>query len=532
MNIISYKPAHDGAIAYVEDGCLSFSIEAEKNSKPRFSSFSLLNFINVLSGLDSTPDVLCVSGWWPDNTQLGDTPIGAGYRGISPNAMLEDIKFLGSKMNYFSSSHERSHLLCSYALSPFPQGTPCYALIWEGVMGNFYEIDADLNITLLGEVLNEPGHRYALLYGLADPTFQKDSQFSRFSDAGKLMALAAFATREEATEEEKKISDFLLKRIFHLKPIECEALKETYYYNVGLDDQEFRNFAKIFSNRIFDEFYHFAKSNMKKRLPLLISGGCGLNCDWNTQWKNTGCFDEVFVPPVANDSGSAIGTAADAQFCLTGNAKLEWSVYSGEEFIETGTFERDSYDIFEASYERVAQLLTQDFILGWVQGKYEIGPRALGNRSILAAPFSNGTRVRLNDIKQREQFRPIAPVCIEEDAGKLFDCDFPSPHMLYFQKVKTTKLSAVTHVDNTARIQTVSKQSNEKLYELLSAFRGLTGFGVLCNTSLNFKRRGFINNISDLCAFTRLRELDGFVVGRTCYIRKSSSVYQFKNRMT
>ena len=133
---------------------------------------------------------------------------------------------------------------------------------------------------------------------------------------------------------------------------------------------------------------------------------------------------------------------------------------------------------------------------------------------------------RLNEIKQREQFRPIAPICLEEDAGKWFDCYHPSPFMLYTQLVSTDALGAVTHVNRTARIQTVSSLSNNRLYELLLAFKKRTGYGVLCNTSLNFKGRGFINNIVDLSAYTIEHNLDGFVVEGRCYMLKSSKNYQ------
>jgi len=124
-------------------------------------------------------------------------------------------------------------------------------------------------------------------------------------------------------------------------------------------------------------------------------------------------FTEVFVPPVANDSGSAIGTAIDAQFYFSGNPKIDWNVYSGRLF-NIEQFDSQPYDVYDANYELLADLLANDLILVWVSGKYEIGPRALGNRSILAAPFRDNTRVRLNEIKQREQFRPIAPACLEE----------------------------------------------------------------------------------------------------------------------
>jgi len=410
-------------------------------------------------------------------------------------------------------------------MSSLPKGAPCYVLVWEGVIGAFYEIDSELNITLLADVLSEPGNRYTLIYGLADPTFPKNAPFSRFSDSGKLMALASFSTRSNASAEENKLMDFLLS-VPHVRLSLYKDLEGSCHYNVGVDDQEFRNFAGIFSDKVFDMFYRFAKAHMKKKLPLLIAGGCGLNCDWNTKWKESGMFPEVFVPPVANDSGSAIGTAIDAQLYYTGNPKIDWDVYSGLSFDLTGRIEAAQYDVYEANDEAIANMLAQDFILGWVNGKYEIGPRALGNRSILAAPFRESTRTRLNEIKEREQFRPIAPVCLEEDAARWFGCDHPSPHMLYTYRVRTDALAAVTHVNKTARIQTVSSTTNQNLYNLLIAFKARTGYGVLCNTSLNFKSRGFINRIDDLSSYAIQHGLDGFVVEGRSYISKSSKRYE------
>ena len=531
MNIISYNPGHDGAIAYLKDANLLVSIEAEKNSNYRYSPISSHDVFSFLGELDEMPDAICTGGGWlPREKHLLGSHTRAEYRGVSKNDFIVDQRrLLGRPVYYFSSSHERSHLLCAFGMSSLPKGTPCYALVWEGTIGAFYEIDSELNITLLADVLSQPGNRYILLYGLADPTFPKDVPFSRFSDAGKLMALASFSTRSTPSAEEQKLINFLLD--CPCEPSPYLDLEHSQYYDVGLDDPEFRNFTGIFSDKIFDVFYQFAKSNMKKRMPLLIAGGCGLNCDWNTKWRETNLFSEVFVPPVANDSGSAIGTAIDAQFHLTGNPKIDWNVYSGLEFITTDSFDLSMYDLYETNYEMIADMLANDLILGWVSGTYEIGPRALGNRSILAAPFEERTRVRLNEIKQREQFRPIAPVCLEEEAGRWFGCDHPSPFMLYTYHVRTNALAAVTHVNGTARIQTVSSVTNQNLYELLVAFKARTGYGVLCNTSLNFNGRGFINKIADLSAYVVQQNLDGFVVDGRSYLFKSSRYYQAYLRM-
>lgn len=528
MKILSYNPGHDGAIAYLKDAHLVFSIEAEKNSNYRYSPISSHDVFHVLYELDGIPDVVCTSGWWPRDQYeyLQGSNIHVGYRGVSKNDLIKDQRILmGKPIHYFSSSHERAHLLCTIGMSNLPKGTPCYALVWEGEIGAFYEIDSELNIRILADVLNQVGNRYALLYGLADPTFPKDTPYCRLGDAGKLMALASFSNRRTPTTDERRLLAFLLNGPYR-ELSACDNIEALRYYNVGLDDSEFRNFAGIFSDKIFDIFYQFAKANMKKGMPLIIAGGCGLNCDWNTKWNETGFFSEVFVPPVANDSGSAIGTAIDAQFHYTGNPKIDWNVYSGLCFNMSGAIDLAQYDLYEANDENIADMLANGLILGWVNGKYEIGPRALGNRSILAAPFSESTRTRLNKIKQREHFRPIAPVCLEEEAVRWFGCDSMSPYMLYTYRATTDALAAVTHVNKTARIQTVSPATNSRLYDLLFAFRVRTGYGVLCNTSLNFNGKGFINKIDDLSNYTIKHNLDGFVVEGRSYLLKTSRKYQ------
>lgn len=526
MNIVSFNPGHDGAVTHVRDGILEFSVEAEKDSSYRYSPVSIHDVFDALGRIDGHPDVIGTGGWWPREANQTGPRRHVGYRGVDESEIVVEMRrFLGRSVQYFSSSHERSHLLCAFGMSDLPRGTPCYALVWEGAIGAFFEISRDMRITLLGNVMNQPGNRYASIYGLADPTFPKDAPFSRFSDAGKLMALASYSTRREALPEEEELMSFLLTSP-DVRLDRYTELAGSRCYNVGLDDPAFRNFAGLFSDRVFNAFREFAEANMPKRLPLVIAGGCGLNCDWNSKWRGSGLFPEVFVPPVPNDSGSAIGTAIDAQLHFTGNPKIAWDVYSGLPFQPRASFNRDRYEVRVVDYDEVADMLANDLILGWVSGRYEIGPRALGNRSILAAPFRDSTRIRLNEIKQREQFRPIAPVCLMDDAQRWFGCDHESPYMLYTYRATTDALAAVTHVNGTARIQTVRAKTNKHLNDLLLAFRRRTGYGVLCNTSLNFDGKGFINNMSDLDAYSAQHGLDGFVVEKVAYLRRDSEVYR------
>ena len=527
MRIMSCNPGHDGSVAVVEDGRLVLSVEAEKDSNYRYSALSMSQLFETVSESGAVPDVICMGGWWPKDHHefLHGSRYNSGYRGVSSNGeILDRGRFFGGRTHYCSSSDERSHVLCAFGMSSLPRGTPCYALVWEGDVGAFYEIDYEANVTLVADVLNQPGNRYGLLYGLADPTFPKDGPYPRASDAGKLMALASFSNRSTPTAEERDLLAFLLERPFQSLSAH-EGLASVPHLDVGLDDPEFRNFAGIYSDAIFDVFHRFVERNLVRGRPLVIAGGCGLNCDWNTRWGETGLFSDVFVPPVANDSGSAIGTAIDAQLRLTGDPKISWDVYSGLPFRNDAPSDADRYDVREARVDEIADMLANDLVLGWVNGRYEIGPRALGNRSILAAPFRDDTRVRLNEIKQREQFRPIAPVCLLEDARDWFGCGRGSPHMLYTFRAVTDALAAVTHVNGTARIQTVTATGNAPLHALLTAFKARTGFGVLCNTSLNFKGKGFINGMRDLDVYATEHGLDGFVVDGVAYLRRGSERY-------
>jgi hydroxymethyl cephem carbamoyltransferase len=522
MKILSLKPGHDGTIVYLSEGQLMFSLEGEKNSFRRYSAVTVNLFVEAMSYLKELPEVVAVSGWYKGVGPLDNisTVSDSGYDGLD-NIISENSTFLGKDIKRFSSSHERSHLMCSYGMSPFEQGRPCYALVWEGVLGNFYKIDEDVNITSLGQVLEGPGSRYSFPYCIADSssTGGTGQGGSYLSAAGKMMALAAFSDHLTPNDEEMKFINLIMNYPSEIWKLTDKDFAQSSFLNIGVEHPQFKNLAGKISDQIFDIFYQFAKENLTEKLPLLISGGCGLNCDWNTQWKNCGLFPEVFVPPCTNDSGSAIGTAIDAQFYYSGNAKISWDVYAGTEFIEDINCD-GMFEVYDLNYDQVAKFIYEDNIIAWVQGKYEIGPRALGNRSLLASPFQEEMQARLNQIKKREGYRPIAPICLEEDVSENFDWSDPSPYMLYFQKLKTDQLKAVTHVDNTARVQTVNSSQNPQLHELLIAFKGLSGFGVMCNTSLNFLGTGFINEMSDLVYYVQQQKLDGFVVNNKFYVAR------------
>jgi hydroxymethyl cephem carbamoyltransferase len=512
MLILSMKEGHDGGITALEDGKLLFALEAEKDNYPRYDRLTGEVLARAAGLLDRQPDVVALGGWIKGEHSV-EPASRTGYFGVGDGAISDEPgKFFGKQVRYFSSTHERSHIYTSLGMAPAAAGQACYSLVWEGSIGDFYRVDERGEATHLQHVLTDPGAKYAFLFALADPRFPAGKGNFRFSDAGKQMALAGFAEDGPVTPEEQETIDFILKQDAIILDLSKDEMSWSHLYNAGIESRAYRNAAAKISQAIFDRFYEYAERNLREGLPLQISGGCALNCDWNRLWRESGLFASVFVPPCPNDSGSALGTAIDAQWFYTGQAAIEWDVYAGEQFVEDIEPDQARYEVRPVSDGEVARYLQQGNIIGWARGRYEMGPRALGNRSILAAPFTLDTTGRLNKIKRREDYRPIAPIALESDAPSWFVGSVQDPYMLYFNHVTSAQLKAVTHVDGTARTQTVTREQNAPIASLLEAFRELTGFSVLCNTSLNNSGRGFINRTSDLLKYGEEHGLDGYVI--------------------
>lgn len=234
---------------------------------------------------------------------------------------------------------------------------------------------------------------------------------------------------------------------------------------------------------------------------LCLAGGVALNCVANGKILKNGPFEQLFVQPAANDAGGAIGAAAVAYVELTdqkiNSGKLSHVYlgpsYSSAEVKKLLTAAEVNYidcsNRFDLLCQRLAKSLSEGKVIAWFQERMEFGPRSLGARSILADPRNKDMRDRINAmVKKREGFRPFAPVVIESKAADHFDLDHPSPFMLETcQVISALDLPAITHVDGSARVQTVNQQTNQRLYDLLTAFEQATGCPILLNTSFNVK---------------------------------------------
>ena len=234
---------------------------------------------------------------------------------------------------------------------------------------------------------------------------------------------------------------------------------------------------------------------------LTMAGGVALNCVANSRIWREGPFDAVWVQPASGDSGTALGAAlrvardlGDRVLAMPGaDLGRSWGEDELETWLQTAriAYERPS-DVAEA----VADVLADDGVVAWFQGASEYGPRALGRRSLLADPRKVANVERLNDVKGREQFRPVAPMVLDERAAELFDGPLPSPYMLFTHRVRDgwrERIPAVVHVDGTARIQTVSDTRDPLMAAVLRAFARRTGVPVVVNTSLNTAGRPMVD---------------------------------------
>ena len=264
-----------------------------------------------------------------------------------------------------------------------------------------------------------------------------------------------------------------------------------------------------------------------KRKQLCLAGGLFLNCVANYRILNETPFDEVFIQPAAGDAGGAIGVASFIYNSVFGKTRkyVMKDAYLGPAFSDREIYRnlmKEGYEVKEFEEDElvryVARKIFQNKIVGWFQGRMEFGPRALGNRSILANPCNPEMNDLLNrKVKKRETFRPYAPMVLEEKAGEFFELEQRSPFMLLAPKVREKKrkyIPAVTHVDGTARVQTISSTTNPLLWKLLKEFEKIAKVPILINTSLNLRNEPIACTVDDAIGCYKKSEMDCLVLGR------------------
>jgi carbamoyltransferase len=256
---------------------------------------------------------------------------------------------------------------------------------------------------------------------------------------------------------------------------------------------------------------------------LCMAGGVALNCVLNGVIREYGNFNNIWVQPASGDAGTALGAAlwVDGQIrkeeakSFTMDHCYWGPEYTDEEVEKFLKWTKVPYRKLNDVAKETAAILAQDKIIGWFQGRMEFGPRALGARSILASPIHAEMQAKLNDIKDREDFRPVAPVVLESEASEWFENAGQSPFMLFVYCVrsdKTDKIPAVRHVDGTARIQTINEKQHPHYHALLKEFKKLTGVPVLVNTSFNTRGEPIVCTPRDAIECFWTSPLDALVI--------------------
>ncbi len=521
MCVCGIKLTHDGGVAVIKEDKLLFSVEMEKllNNK-RHSPIRKLSIIedvlkeNQLS-LDSI-DLFVIDGW---NDFTGNDSSEYSYVDVdgvklkvakysdkkdeSQNVVRGDFKLSNYGITYLSHTHIYSHLMSAYCTSPFSlDNQSTYVMVWDaGIKNRMYYYDSKVNtFSFVGNVLKFGGDIYVRLACEFAPFKQKNGRINH-SCAGTVMAFIALGkVREDILQRYRQLYDIMEEDNAH-----PDWNASVWFVNKVVDE-----FDGLYpAEDILATFHHFLQELMltslkkvvdedhNKSSNLCIVGGCGLNIKWNSAIRESGLFSEVYVPPFSNDSGAAIGVACAGMRNLNPTfSHLNWNIYGGPNL---GTaYTDEGWGMRKCSPLEVARILySENEPVVLLNGRAEIGPRALGNRSILASPVSSDIKSKLNKIKYREPFRPVAAICLEERVKDYFCPSYSSKYMLYDAKLTddAVELVAIRHLDGSTRLQSLEKNDNPLLYEIIKEYEKISGYPVLCNTSANYPGKGFFPDV-------------------------------------
>jgi carbamoyltransferase len=306
-------------------------------------------------------------------------------------------------------------------------------------------------------------------------------------------------------------------------------------YDMASLNQHHKNICAALQKRLEDVVIAYLRKARKDyNIPrLCLCGGVALNCSMNGKIEQSKIFDEIFVQPASGDAGLAIGAcylaarANDANYIPQKNHNyyLHGS-YSTDEVEAALKDAGVAYTRPDNIYDATAECLAAGNVVAWHQGGAEFGPRALGNRSILAKPFPEAMRDQINDhVKFREYFRPLAPACLKEYLHEYFIIGQESPHMLIACKVQPDKkdsIPATVHVDDSCRVQSVGRENNERFYKLLKAFHGKTGCPVLLNTSFNVRGQPIVQTPAQAIACFQGTQIDVLAIDDFLVVKNPS----------
>jgi carbamoyltransferase len=557
---------HDSAAALLKDGHVIAAVEEERFSRKKFDDdFPYKSIQWCMDEVGITPDQINSVAFYDKPIlkfeRLLDTYIAVAPRGlysflnVIPKWLHKrlwiknDIKkaLKGFNGDIVFPEHHLSHAAHAFYTSPFEESA---ILTIDGV-GEWsttsigHANNNSINITndmrwphslglfysaftyFLGFKVNEGEYKLMGLSSYGKPKYYDlimEKLIDVKDDGSIRLNMEYFAFTYDKVMTSKKFS-----KLFGIERKSKDEKTSQIHFDIGASAQ------KVLEDIILKIVNHiYSKTKMKN---ICIGGGVALNGVANYKILKESPFENIHIPPSPGDAGSAVGAAQYLYYVYHKNSKnsfknntqlIRENVYVGPSFsnkqiIEYLDLKKISYQSFDRDslLKTTAQLIADGNVVGWYQGKMEWGPRALGNRSILADPRRADMKDILNaKIKHRESFRPFAPSILEEYAGEYFEIDVASPYMLMVVPVKKPKdIPAVTHVDGTGRLQTVSKDTNPLYYDLISEFKRITGIPVIINTSMNVMGEPIVNTPEEAHQMIVKTDMDYIVMGNNIVVK-------------
>ena len=560
---------HDSAAAILKDGHVVAAVEEERFSRKKFDDgFPRMAIDWCLKEAGITPEQINSVAFY-DKPVLKFERLLDNYIAVAPRGLYsflnvipkwlhkrlwikEEIKkhMRGYQGNIIFPEHHMSHAAHTFFTSPFDEAailtvdgvgewsTSSFGsaentsikltndIRWPHSIGMFYSAFT----YFLGFKVNEGEYKLMGLSAYGKPKYYDlilNEILDVKNDGSLHLNLKYFAFTYDKVMTNQKFAE-----LFGIPRREEDAKAEQIHYDIGASAQ------KVLEDIMLKMVNHVHKKTGMKNLCL--GGGVALNGVANYRILKEGPFESVHIPPSPGDGGSAIGCAQylyyihkkQRRIIVQDHAKrIQENVYVGpsfsndeiKSFLEENNIDYE-YLTREQLLQTTAKLISEQNVVGWYQGKIEWGPRALGNRSILADPRDSKMKDVLNEkIKHRELFRPFAPSILEEYVSEYFDLNIPSPYMLFVAKVKKPdKIPAVTHVDGTGRLQTVSREANPLYYDLINDFYKITDVPVVVNTSMNVRGEPIVNTPEQAYAMIIKTEMDYIMMGNYMIQRRDS----------
>ena len=486
-NIVSIFGGHDANITFYNGQY--HIIEIERLVKERYANLYNDDSVNIDGVLKECQDI--ATKFWGIENDYECVLINSQWR--KPRSLIENV-FKSDK--YLTlTNHHYTHAYSAFYQSPYKEAL---ILSYDGggeyEYFNFYSGNSD-GVTLLDKIPINMGMGYWRSASLIKQITERSR--TRRSYPGKLMGLAGYGNVKE--EMLSHLRQFFITGDGKIS----EMIEGDNYYQETGGENFAATIQKTFENILFKEL-----DNYDTQVPLVVTGGCALNVIINEKIKNR-YKREVYVPPNPHDGGLSLGH----MFCYQRPKERVDVTYNGLPLLDRDKLK--DYNTKKVTKKDIARLLKDGKIIGLIYGDSEVGPRALGNRSIVCDPSIADMKDILNSkVKHRESYRPFAPFCKKEDVHKYFESrDFENmEYMSFAVKVKVDNLPSITHIDGTARLQTVTEESHSHFYELLTEFGKISDTNVLLNTSFNTRGKPILSTISDAVKILDYVVVDDYLI--------------------